>query len=162
MSWITDHPVLAWIGLALILAAIEVATLDLFFLMLAGSALAGAAVAGVGSPFPVQVVLAVVVALLSVGILRPALTRRLGTGAGGQTGTAALVDRTALVVEPVSELGGRVKLAGEIWSARTATPSQPPTTHPEPFVPGQTVRVVAIEGATAVVAAVGPESENAP
>jgi membrane protein implicated in regulation of membrane protease activity len=162
MTWITDHPVLAWIGLALVLAAVEVATLDFFFLMLAGSALAGAVLAGVGAPFPAQVVLAVVAGFLSVGVLRPVLTRRLGAGTGGQTGTAALVGRTALVVEPVSPRGGRIKLAGEIWSARTA---EPDTSHPEPdetFPPGQTVRVIDIDGATAVVTAVGPEPETAP
>jgi membrane protein implicated in regulation of membrane protease activity len=162
MTWITDHPVLAWIGLALVLAAIEVATLDFFFLMLAGSALAGAALAGVGAPFPAQVVLAVVAGFLSVGVLRPVLTRRLGAGTGGQTGTAALVGRTALVVESVSGLGGRIKLAGEIWSARTVESGRAATAPEQPLPPGQTVRVIDIDGATAVVAAVGPEPESAP
>ena len=48
MEWLTDSPWLAWIAIALILAAIEAATVDFVFVMLAGGALAGALTAGLG------------------------------------------------------------------------------------------------------------------
>ncbi len=151
MDWVTDHPALAWLALALVLAAVEVATLDLVFIMLASGALAAAGAAALGAAMPVQVVVAVVVALLLLGVLRPLLVRRLRSGDETLTGAAALVGREARVLETVTETGGRVKLHGEVWSARTAVRSSS-------FLPGQPVRVVAIEGATAVVQAVPEES----
>ena len=35
MSWFSDHGWLAWVGLALVLGAVEAATVDFVFLMLA-------------------------------------------------------------------------------------------------------------------------------
>lgn len=153
MGWVTDHPALAWLALALVLAAIEVTTLDLVFIMFAVGALAAVVLASVGAPFVLQVVAFVVVALLLLAVLRPVLVRRVRVGDETLTGSAALVGRGALVLETVTETGGRVKLHGEVWSARVS--SQAPGSS---FLPGQPVRVIAIEGATAVVAA-DPEAE---
>jgi membrane protein implicated in regulation of membrane protease activity len=58
------------------------------------------------------------------------------------------------VVETVTVVGGRVRLGGEVWSARIQDSSGSVS-----VLPGQTVRVVAIEGATAVVQAARPEPE---
>ena len=41
---------------------------------------------------------------------------------GPTTGTAALIGKTAIVVEPVTGDGGRVKVGGETWSARLLKP----------------------------------------
>ena len=155
MTWLTDHPALAWLAVALVLAAIEVATLDLVFIMLAAGALVATLVAAAGAPFVIQVVAAVGVALLLIGLLRPVLVRRLHQGPETYTGTAALVGREARVLETVSGTGGRIKLGGEVWSARTDG-----RTSPDTFLPGQPVRVVSIEGATAVVTASGLEPER--
>nr|WP_284287008.1 NfeD family protein [Angustibacter aerolatus] len=149
----SDHPALAWLGLALVLAAIEAATVDLLFLMLAGGALAGAGLAALGLPFAVQVVGAVVVGLLLVAFVRPVVRRRVQV-TGHLTGTAALVGREARVLETVSDATGRVRLGGEVWSARVQDPSGSVV-----LPPGTRVHVVAIEGATAVVAA-DPELEK--
>lgn len=155
MGWLTDHPALAWLGLALVLGAVEAATVDFLFLMLAGGALAASVAAALGAPFAVQVVVAVVVALLLIGVVRPVVVRRVHAGDPTLTGTAALVGREARVVETVTATGGRIKLGGEVWSARTL--DQVDTVS---ALPGQTVRVLAIEGATAVVRTVGPEPET--
>lgn len=56
----------------------------------------------------------------------------------------ALKGRQALVLETVDASGGRVKLAGEVWSARSYAPDQV-------FEPGSQVDVIDIDGATAVV-----------
>lgn len=61
-----------------------------------------------------------------------------------RTGIDALKGRSALVLERVDGSGGRIKLAGEIWSARTLDADSS-------FEPGQQVDVVEIDGATAVV-----------
>jgi membrane protein implicated in regulation of membrane protease activity len=162
MTGITGELVLVWIGLALVLAVVELVTLDLIFLMLAGSALAGALLAAVGVPFPLQVVLAVVAGLLLVGVLRPTLVRRMQAGPGPLTGTAALVGRPAQVVETVTETGGRVTIGGEVWSARTwpVDPISKDSPATDPLTPGRAVLVVAIEGATAVVSAQPSEPQD--
>jgi membrane protein implicated in regulation of membrane protease activity len=61
-----------------------------------------------------------------------------------ETNAAAQVGRLAMVVQDVDVHGGRVKLSGEVWSARSAHE----TVRHEV---GTEVRVVAIDGATAVV-----------
>lgn len=156
MGWLTDNPALGWLAVALLLGVAEMATVDLIFLMLAGGALAGCLAAALGAPFAVQVLVAVAAALLLVGLVRPLVRRRIyvDDGTPASTGTAALVGRDALVVDTVTATGGRVKLAGEIWSARIARHATP-----DAIFPGQPVRVLAIEGATAVVEPAGPEPE---
>jgi len=61
-----------------------------------------------------------------------------------RTGTAALVGGDALVVERVDATGGRVKIGGEVWSARAFDSAQV-------LEPGSRVQVAEIEGATALV-----------
>ena len=154
MEWLNDHPALGWLALALALGVAEMATMDFIFLMLVGGALAAATAAGLGISFTGQVVIAVLAALLLLALVRPVVIRRVRVGDATLTGTAALVGRDALVVETVTRTGGRVKLAGEMWSARIA-----PHTRPDALLPGHSVRVLAIDGATAVVVPAGPEPE---
>jgi len=149
-----DHGWLAWVGLALALGAIEVVSVAFVFLMLAGGALAGAAAAAVGFPLVVQVIAAVGVAgALLLGV-RPIVKSRFMVPNRGDIGAVAQVGRHALVLQTVTEHDGRVKLGGETWSARTAPDAAA-------CLPGQEVRVVSIEGATAIVSSVaeGRESE---
>jgi membrane protein implicated in regulation of membrane protease activity len=155
MEWFGDYGWLAWVGLALVLGAIEVASVDFVFLMLAGGALAGGVLAAVDAPFAAQVIVAVGVAGALLLMVRPIVKTRFMVPEGhGDIGAVAQVGRTALVLQTVTEHDGRVKLGGETWSARTA----PDTAA---CLPGQEVRVVAIEGATAIVSnvAAGRNSE---
>ncbi|HRW17253.1 MAG TPA: hypothetical protein P5181_00235 [Dermatophilaceae bacterium] len=69
-SWVV------WVAVAFALGALEAATVDHVFLMLAGGAVAGALAAGVGQPFAVQAGVAVVVSILLLRLVRPRLTRR--------------------------------------------------------------------------------------
>ena len=62
---------LGWVGIALVLAAVEAATVDFVFIMLAGGALAGGVAAALGAPFFFQVVVAVVASLLLLLVVRP-------------------------------------------------------------------------------------------
>jgi membrane protein implicated in regulation of membrane protease activity len=155
MSWFGEHGWLAWLGLALALGAIEAASVDFVFIMLGGGALAGAVAAGLGAPIAVQVVAALGVASGLVLMVRPIVQRHFLVPEGhGGIGVGAQVGRSALVLQTVTEQEGRVKLGGETWSARTA----PDTAA---CLPGQEVRVVSIEGATAIVSNVvdGQKSE---
>ena len=148
MDWFADNPWLAWLGLALILAAIEAATVDFVFLMLAGGAAAGAAASAVGIPFPGQVVIAVIVAGLLLLLVRPIITRKFMVAeASHGIGAHGLVGRSGRVLQAVTATDGRVKVGGETWSARIP--------HGDAICqPGQEVRVVSIEGATVIVTGV--------
>ena len=134
-----------WIAIAVALVLIEVISLDLVLLMLAGGALAGAGMAALGTPVWAQILVALAVAVLMLGALRPWLIRNWRKSKNFvETNAAAHVGRTALVVAPVGAASGRVKLVGEVWTARTDLPD---LEIPE----GANVRVVRIDGATAVV-----------
>jgi membrane protein implicated in regulation of membrane protease activity len=154
MEWVGDNPWLIWVGLALVLAAIEAATVDFVFVMLAGGALASAVAAAFGASFPVQIVVGVVVAVALLLAVRPWAKRHFNeTAASATIGAPSLVGRTAWVLQTVTTTDGRVKLAGETWSARLAEGATPVT-------PGQEVRVVSIQGATAFVAAASPPNRG--
>ena len=134
-----------WVAIAGLFLLIEVLSLDLVLLMLAGGALAGAGAAALGWPIWAQIIVALVVAALLLFTLRPWLLRNWRKRTQFvETNAAAHVGRTAQAVSEVDAVSGRVKLVGEVWTARTDVPGLqiPEGTH---------VRVVRIDGATAVV-----------
>ncbi|MFC7406905.1 NfeD family protein [Georgenia alba] len=139
MAW------LWWLGAALILGVIEMLTVDLIFLMLAGGALAGVLVSLIGAPFWVQLVVVAVVSVVLLFLVRPWAKEFLERSSPETvTNVAAHVGREATVVSDVTERAGRIKLAGEVWSARAVQQGA--------VLPvDSTVRVVRIDGATAVV-----------
>ena len=143
-DWLADNEWVVWLLGALVLGGIELATLDLVFLMLAAGALAGSVTAAVGAPFLVQVLVASVVAIAMLAVVRPIALRHLKTPHELRTGVDALVGREAITLERVDFHSGRVKLAGEVWSARTMDGSLV-------IEPGRTVDVLRIDGAVAVV-----------
>jgi len=154
LSILSDNGWLGWLGLALVLGAVEAASVDFVFSMLAGGALAGSLASALGAPFAVQVIAAVVVAAALLSLVRPLAKRYFSVPEGhGGIGAGAHVGRTAQVLETVTEHDGRVKLGGETWSARTRPGAAP-------YLPGQQVRVVAIEGATAIVRNVVDDRES--
>ncbi len=144
MGWLEENAWAVWLLVALALGVVEMTTLDLMFLMLAAGAVAGAGAAALGAQVLLQVVAAAVVAIAMIGFVRPIALRHVRQGPETRTGVAALVGRQALVLERVDGSGGRVKLAGEVWSARSYDGARA-------YEPGQAVDVVQIEGATAVV-----------
>ncbi|GAA6526795.1 NfeD family protein [Intrasporangium sp. DVR] len=133
---------MVWLGVALVLVAVEAATVDFTFLMLAGGALGGSAAAAVGAPFLVQAIVAAIVAVVLLVTVRPWLKRRFTVEQHHRMGAEANLGRSAYVLDRVTSSNGRVKLAGETWSARTTGDS---------IEPGEEVVVDAIEGATVVV-----------
>ncbi|WP_402466138.1 NfeD family protein [Isoptericola aurantiacus] len=139
-----------WIGGALVLAVIEMLSLDLVFIMLAGGAVAGGITGAAGGPIWLQIVVACVVAVLLLVTLRPWLLQNLRRRTPVvETNVAAQVGRLAVALSEVTETGGRVKLSGEVWSARLPDDGLPNSSGRVPE--GTEVRVVAIDGATAVV-----------
>ena len=133
-----------WVIIAAALAAAEAFTFDLVFIMLAGGALSAAGVAAADGNVALQIAVAIVVALAGLGGLRPVAMRHLRSTPEIRTGTAALVGQSALVLEDVGPHAGRVKLNGEVWSARSYDGAST-------FAAGQMIDVLKIDGATALV-----------
>jgi membrane protein implicated in regulation of membrane protease activity len=135
----------AWLGLAVVLGIIEVTSVDLMFAMLAAGAIAAAGAAMVTDNLIVQALVAIIVSVAGLAVVRPVALRHLRTPHAIRTGTAALVGERGLVIEPVSRDDGRVKVKGEVWSARTYDP------HAAVIEAGRNVEIVQIDGATVVV-----------
>jgi membrane protein implicated in regulation of membrane protease activity len=137
-SWIV------WLVLAALLALAEVLTTTLAFGLLAVAAVVAAVVGGVGLGLPFQIAAFAVAAGAGLGVVRPIAVRHIRQPPPLKTGTSALVGRSAVVTQEVTALDGRVRIGGEVWSARSYDES---SVIPE----GSKVDVLAIEGATALV-----------
>jgi membrane protein implicated in regulation of membrane protease activity len=136
-----------WLIVGVLLVVAELLSGEFVLLMLGGGALAAAGASLlVGGPVVGGVVFAVVSVLLIFAV-RPALRRRLERGLDPAVmHHQALLGSTAIVVARVDEHGGRVKIGGDLWSARASDGHQA-------IEPGARVIVVSISGATATVVA---------
>ncbi|MEV0702779.1 NfeD family protein [Saccharopolyspora sp. NPDC050389] len=135
---------LLWLIAGVVLIGAEVISGELVLLMLGLAAIGAAGAAALGVPLGVD---AAVFALLGLGLIfvaRPALKRRLNRGLELKTNVAALIGKKAVVESTVDATRGRVRINGDVWSARAFDETQVLET-------GQTVTVMDISGATAVV-----------
>ncbi len=115
------------------------------FGMVAVGAVAGAITDALGAGVVLQVVVFCAVSVALIAVVRPMAVRSRRQQPELRSGIEALKGRQAVVLERVDHGGGgRIKLAGEVWSARSLDPGQS-------YEPGQQVDVVEIDGATAVV-----------
>jgi len=112
--------------------------------MLAVGAVAAAVVAGLGGDAVMQVAVFAVVSVALIAVVRPIAARHRSQRPQLATGVEALKGKQAVVLERVDGSGGRIKLAGEVWSARALNSELA-------YEVGQEVDVVDIEGATAIV-----------
>jgi membrane protein implicated in regulation of membrane protease activity len=136
---------LIWAIVAVLLAVGEIFTPGLFFLgPIALAALAATVTAALGGPIWSQILVFGVGSFAAVGLLRPIARRHLTMPHSIRTGTAALEGGRAIVLQRVDGRGGRVKIGGEEWSARSYVPD-------EAFDVGMEVEVAQIQGATALV-----------
>ena len=134
-----------WIVAAVLLAIGEVLTPGMFFLGPVALAAGAAAVVAIFAGPVASLVVFLCAALLSLAVLRPIARRHVHLPALSRTGTDALIGRKALVTRRVDSVGGRVRIGGEEWTARSYLDD-------EVYDEGATVAVVRIEGATALVA----------
>ncbi len=136
---------LIWAIVAILLAVGEIFTPGLFFLgPIALAALVAGIAAAVGLGVAVQLLVFIAGSAASVLLLRPIARRHLHMPVAMRTGTAALEGTKALVLQRVDANGGRVRIGGEEWSARSFMEDGV-------YEPGERVEVVKIEGATALV-----------
>lgn len=112
--------------------------------MFAVGVVAAAVTAALGGEVVAQVLVFVIVSVALIAVVRPIANRHRDQRPQHRSGIDALRGRSAVVLERVDGSGGRIKLAGEVWSARALDTDTS-------FEPGQSVDVVEIDGATAVV-----------
>jgi membrane protein implicated in regulation of membrane protease activity len=137
---------LIWVVVAIALAIGEVLTPGLFFLGPVALAAAVAAVASLlGAGAVGSFAVFIVCSVASLALLRPIARRHVRMPTLSRTGTDALVGRKGVVTQRVDAVGGRVRIGGEEWSARSYLDG-------EVFAEGQTVDIIQIEGVTALVA----------
>ncbi len=138
---------LAWIVWLVVAAVLGVAELMTTTFALGIIAVGARVAAGVGAlhlALPFQLLAFVVASAAGLGFVLPIARRHVRQPPLLKTGSAALVGRSARVLEEVTGHGGRVRIGGEVWSARS---------YDETLVipAGRTVDVMQIEGATALV-----------
>jgi membrane protein implicated in regulation of membrane protease activity len=133
-----------WMIAAGVLAVGEMLTISFFLGPIALAAVTAAIVALAGGGVALQWIVFTVMSAGSLLVLRPIARRHLHMPARLRTGTAALVGATAVVIDRVDRDGGTVRLAGEVWSARSYDEDHA-------FEPGARVEVLEIDGATALV-----------
>jgi membrane protein implicated in regulation of membrane protease activity len=136
-----------WIVLGVLLAIAEAFTVSFLIIFFAVGALAAAGAAALGAPLLLQVVVFAIVSGLSVGAIRPMITRRQEQEIGpGETrfGLDAVEGTKGTVLEEVGADRGLVKIDGELWQARAFD-------HTDKYMPGERIRVIKLEGATAIV-----------
>jgi len=138
-SWIV------WLIVAAVLGVAELVTITFAFGIIAVAAVVAAVVGAFHIDLGIQLAAFVVAAGAGLGFVRPIAIRHIKQPPALRTGTAALVGRSAIVLEEVNEHAGRVRIEGEEWSSR-------PYLDESLVIPvGTKVDVMQIKGATALV-----------
>ena len=136
-----------WIVLGIVLAIAEAFTATLLIIFFAAGAFAAAGAAALGAPLLLQALVFALVSGLSVAALRPIILKHARSALeSGETpfGLEAIEGSHGMVLEEVGTDHGMIKIDGEIWQARAFD-------HQEKYLPGERVRVIKVNGATAIV-----------
>jgi membrane protein implicated in regulation of membrane protease activity len=137
-SWIV------WLVVAAVLGVAELLTTTFALGLIAVAAVVAAVVGAFHLSFALQLIAFALAAGAGLVFVRPIALRHFKQPPALRTGTAALVGRSAVVLQEVTEHGGRVRIDGEEWSSRPYDESL--------VIPvGTKVDVMQIRGATAVV-----------
>ena len=138
------HSWILWLIVAAVLGVAELLTTTLAFGLIAVAAAAAAVVGAFHLSFALQLVAFAVTAGAGLGFVRPIAIKHIKQPPALRTGVAALVGRSAIVLEEVTEHSGRVRIDGEEWSSRPYDDSL--------VIPvGTKVDVMQIKGATVLV-----------
>ncbi|MEV7548344.1 NfeD family protein [Amycolatopsis sp. NPDC089917] len=133
-----------WLIFAVILGVAEIFSVTAALGVLGGAALVTAGAAAVGLPLTGQLLVFTVVSTIGVVLVRPIALRQLQRPQRERFGFDALIGKPATVLTEVSELDGRVRLAGEEWTARAFDGTL--------VIPaGEVVDVMEVQGSTVLV-----------
>lgn len=143
---------LVWMIAAVAAIGVEIFTVELTFGIIAVGAGSAALAAALGAPLWLQAVIGVGVSAAGIAFVRPVALRHMRkTAIGARTGVDALPGARGAALTEVTAREGRIRLRGEIWSARL---DEDVTSEPVPE--GADVVVTRIDGATALVYPVDP------
>lgn len=133
-----------WIGIAIVFAVIEGATMGLVTIWFTIGAGAAAVAAALDASIPVQVVLFVVVSFVLLIFTRPILKHKLKVGKE-KNNVDEYIGAVGVVIEDIEPFKqGRIKLKSLEWAAVGDTPEIG-------YKKGEEVKVVRIEGVKAIV-----------
>jgi membrane protein implicated in regulation of membrane protease activity len=138
---------LVWLIAAVVAGVGEILTTGFFLAPFSAGAFAAMIAALAGGGGVVQGIVFAAVTLGCLALVRPVARRHLYQPPHTRTGTAALIGRSAMVLERIDndQAAGRVRIDGEEWTARAYDEDRV-------IEPGTRVQVIEIRGATAVVA----------
>jgi membrane protein implicated in regulation of membrane protease activity len=138
---------LIWLVAAVFAAVGEIVTTGFFLAPFAVGAFGAMLADLVGAGATIQVIVFAALTLASFGVVRPIAKRHMYTPPSLRTGAAALVGKSAMVLERIDNDAavGTARIDGEVWTARA---------YDEDLIieAGTKVQVVEIRGATALVA----------
>jgi membrane protein implicated in regulation of membrane protease activity len=138
-----------WVALLILFALIEACTLGLTTVWFTLSALVMVFLSFLNIPFPVQVLIFLGISALLLVFTRPLAVKKLKIGRL-KTNVDSLAGQHALVIKKISEFEkGEVKIAGQIWTARSEDGSE--------IAKGVKCEVLRIEGVQAIVRPIGQE-----
>lgn len=135
---------IVWLILGLVLVAAEALSGDFVLLMLGVGALGAAGAQAIWDDVLISGIVFAVLSIALVAGVRPIVRRKLAPPHATATNTQALLGRKATAITEITKHDGRVKIGGDVWSAR-------PMVEDEVIEAGTDVTVVEISGATAVV-----------
>src|SRR3990170_165447 len=145
MDWFREHMTETWLALAVVLGGAGMFSLDPVPIILATRAPPRTVASLVTDAVAIQAAVALVTAVGMLAVVRPGLARKLHKGPELRLGHGKLVGTQGTVTETVTALApGRVRLAGEVWSAQ-------PYDESLTIEAGETVEVFEIRGATAYI-----------
>jgi membrane protein implicated in regulation of membrane protease activity len=135
-----------WILVAVAFGIGEMLTTTFVLAPFSVGALVAALVAAIGVGAVGSWAVFIIVALLTLWVVRPIARAHMRTPAQLRTGTAALVGRRAIVLERIAndEGVGCVRIDGDVWTARAYDDESV-------IEAGTPVQVIEIRGATALV-----------
>ena len=108
-----------WAILVLVLLILETITVDFFFMMLGFGALFATATAWFTGSLTAQIIVFAIVSVIALFLVRPWVKRRINNDNKIVSNISGLLGKTGIALTEVNILGGRVKVAGEVWSAKT-------------------------------------------
>ena len=137
----------SWVWWLIAAGALVIAELfsgTFVLLMFGAGALAAAIVSLAGGPGWLAALVFAVVSALALWLVRPWINKRLHREADQKMGNATIEGAYASVIERVDRDHGMVKIEGELWRAR-------PYDSEMIYEPGERVRILRVDGATAMV-----------
>ncbi|QTG74657.1 NfeD family protein [Trueperella pecoris] len=132
-----------WAIITVVLLIAETLTVDFLFMMFAAGTLA-ATITSVITPhaLALQIVIFGIVAILGIVFVRPWARKHVNDSSHGESNVYAMTGQMGYALCEVDVKGGRVKVGGEVWSAKTPGAV---------IAEGTAVVIQSVEGARVVV-----------